>query len=457
MRMFAFPEMRRARQLRRAWRASLLVLAAAVLPLAAQVPATHAAFPIASAVQPQGNVVIEWNQTLLKIVRTPQAQPPTIHPTRNFAIMSAAVYDAVNAISRTHPLYGIKLSAPQSASRPAAAAVAAHDVLIALYPAQKTSLDQQLATDLAGIPAGRAKQDGVQAGSQAAREVLALRARDGADAAPPPYTTTGQPGDYRPTPPAYKAPEYTQWGKVTPFVLHAGNQFRPAAPPALNSPAYGVAINEVKAIGAAQSTTRTAEQTKLAQLWATPAQNFWYDIAQQVALAHHSDLDQSADLFAALNLTIADATIGVYDAKYTDRLWRPITAIRFAARNPQVTPDPAWTPLVPIPADPSYPGMHSAISTAAATVLTRFYGDGNSFTLNTPAAPGGGQADTKAYNSFSATATEAGLSRIWGGVHSRLDHQSGNELGTAIANYDLSQLNLAPPTPSSLTPTAQPS
>lgn len=454
MRMFTFPQMRRPLRLRKAWRGSALVLAVAVLPLAGQyapVSAADAAFTTASAVEPQGNVVIEWNQTLLKIVRTPPAQPSTIHPTRNFAIMSAAVYDAVNAISRTHPLHGIKLNAPQNASRPAAAAVAAHDVLVALYPAQKTSLDQQLTTDLAAIPAGRAKQDGVQTGSQAAREVLALRAHDGAGAAPPPYTTTGRPGDYRPTPPAFKAPEYTHWGKVTPFVLHAGNQFRPAAPPELNGPAYAAAINEVKAIGAAQSTTRTAEQTKLAQLWVAPAQNYWYDIAQQVALAHHSDLDQSADLFAALNLTLADTTIGVYDAKYTYRLWRPITAIRNAAGNPQVAPDPAWAPLVPTPADPSYPGMHSAISTAAATVLTRFYGDSNSFTLSTPPAPGGGQPYTKTYSSFSATATEAGLSRIWAGLHSRLDHQSGNQLGTAVANYELSQLKQA--TPSSPTTT----
>ncbi|GAA2087392.1 phosphatase PAP2 family protein [Actinomadura alba] len=440
----------------------MIALAVAVLTLGAQgalTPAHAAPLATANVVEepPRGNVVIEWNRTLLDIVRTPQAQPATIHPTRNFAIMSAAVYNAVNAISRAHPTYGVSLTAPRDASRPAAAAAAAHDTLTALYPAQKAKLDQQLTTDLAAIPAGRAKQEGIKAGAQAARGILDLRAHDGADVTPPPYTTTGKPGDYRPTPPAFKAPEFTQWGNVKPFVLHAGHQFRPAAPPALSSPEYAAAINEVKTIGAANSTTRTAEQTKLAKLWSAPIQNYWYDIAQQVALARHSDVDQSADMFALLNLTIADAVIGVYGAKYHYRLWRPITAIREAAGNPQVKPDPAWTPLVETPPDPSYPGMHSAVSTAAATVLDGFYGDRNPFTLNTPTAPGGTQARTKpyakTYNSFSATATEAGLSRIWGGVHSRLDHQSGNLFGTGVGRYALGRLKLAPAKPGS--PTAK--
>ncbi|MFJ2032829.1 phosphatase PAP2 family protein [Streptosporangium sp. NPDC087985] len=437
-------------ELRRSPRWRVLALGVSVLTLGAQgaaVPTAHAV-PVTAAnvaAEPaRGNVVIEWNRTLLNIVRNPHAQPATIHPTRSFAIMSAAVYDAVDAISRAHALYGISLAAPQDASRPAAAAVAAHDTLTALYPARKTSLNHQLSTDLARVPDGHAKQEGIKVGAQAAQAILALRAHDGADATPPPYTTTGKPGDYRPTPPAFHEPEFTHWGNVTPFVLRTGHEFRPAAPPTLSSPAYAAAINEVKAIGAAHSTTRTAEQTTLAKLWSAPVQNYWYDIAQQVALARHSDLDQSANLFALLNLTIADATIGIYNAKYTYRLWRPITAIRLAVGNPHIKRDPAWTPLVPTPPDPSYPGMHSEISAAAAMVLSHFYGDRNTFTLT---APGGTQPYTKPYTSFSATATEAGLSRIWGGVHTRLDHQSGTALGTAIARYALGQLKLAPAAP----------
>ncbi|MCC5575434.1 phosphatase PAP2 family protein [Microtetraspora sp. AC03309] len=451
MRILALPEPRRTQ------RRSVLALAVAFLTLGAQhatAPAAHAT-PLGTAhvvAQPtRGNVVIEWNRTLLDIVRNPHAEPSTVHPTRNFAIMSAAVYDAVNAISRAHPLYGPSLTAPRDASRPAAAAAAAHGALTALYPAHKTSLDRQLSTDLADIPDGRAKQEGINVGAQAARAIIALRAHDGADATPPPYATTGKPGDYRSTPPAFKAPEFTNWGKVTPFLLRTGHQFRPGAPPTLTSRAYAAAINEVKTIGAARSITRTAEQTRLAKLWGGPAQNYWYDVAQQVALARHSDLDQSADMFALLNLTLADATIGIYDAKYTYRFWRPVTAIRLAADNPQVKRDPSWTPLVTTPPDPSYPGMHSDISTAAATVIARFYGDRNTFTLASPASAGSPRSYAKPYTSLSATATEAGLSRIWGGVHTRLDHKSGNELGTAIARYALGQSKLAPAVPSSPT------
>ncbi|MGI5488348.1 phosphatase PAP2 family protein [Microtetraspora malaysiensis] len=450
MRVFALPEPERTQ------RRPALALAVAFLTLGAQHAAAPAhAAPIATAnvvARPaQGNVVIEWNRTLLDIVRSPHAEPSTIHPTRNFAIMSAAVYDAVNAISRAHPLYGSSLTAPRDASRPAAAAVAAHDTLTALYPAHKASLDSQLSNDLAGIPDGRAKQEGIKIGAQAARAIIALRAHDGADATPPPYSTTGKPGDYRSTPPAFKAPEFTHWGNVTPFLLRTGHQFRPPGPPALSSPAYAAAVNEVKAVGAARSTTRTAEQTTLAKLWSGPAQNYWYDVAQQIALARHSDIDQSADLFALLNLTVADATIGIYDAKYTYRFWRPITAIRLAAGNPRVKRDSTWTPLVTTPPDPSYPGMHSDISTAAATVLAGFYGDRNTFTLTAPATAASPRPYTKPYTSLSATATEAGLSRIWGGVHTRLDHESGNELGAAIARYALGQSKLAPAVPSSPT------
>ncbi|GAB3988434.1 vanadium-dependent haloperoxidase [Actinoallomurus acanthiterrae] len=435
---------------RRIQRRPVLALAVAGFTIGAQGAVTATASPPESSVverASQGNVVIDWNRTLLTIVRSPQTKQSHVHPTRNFAIMSAAVYDAVNAISRAHPVYGIALTAPRDASRPAAAAEAAHDTLVALYPERKAELDRQLTADLAAIPAGHAKQEGIRVGSQAAHGILALRAHDGADAVPPPYTTTGRPGDYRPTPPGFKPPEFTGWGKVTPFLLTTGHQFRPAAPPALSSSDYAAAVNEVGSVGAAHSTTRTAEQTTLAKLWTAPIQNYWYDIAQQVALARQSDLDQSADMFALLNLTIADATIGVYDAKYTYRFWRPITAIRLAEGNPRIKRDPTWTPLVPTPPDPSYPGMHSAISTAAATVLTAFYGDRNAFTLTSPAAPGGAPPYANRYTGFSATATEAGLSRIWGGVHTRLDHQAGNGLGAAIGRYTLGRLNITTVTP----------
>jgi PAP2 superfamily len=395
------------------------------------------------------NAAVEWNQALLAIVSAPPAPgatPSTIHTTRSFAMLAAAVDDAVDAIDHTHTPYLRQPAAPAGASPSAAAAVAGHDVLVALYPAQRLALDNRLTDDLAALPAGRSTQDGAAVGHSAAAAVVAARAADGASAVPPPYVTTGAPGDFRPTPPGFAAAMFTGWGHVAPFVLRGGDQFRPPPPPALTSPAYARALSEVQRLGSNTSTTRTAAQTQDALFWAAPIQNYWNAIAEQVATDRHTDLDHSARLFAQLDLSLADATIALYDAKYTYRLWRPVTAVREAGAdsNPATTPDPTWTPLATTPADPSYPGAHSDLSAAAATVLTRFYGDHDRFTVASPTLPGG----VHAFSRFSDAVTEAGLSRIYAGVHTRTDHRAGRRLGLDVADYVLSHtLRPAGPAP----------
>jgi hypothetical protein len=382
-----------------------------------------------------GNVVVEWNRTLLSLVQTPGAQPATIHPTRDFAIMSAAVSDAVTATEPDHSRDPLHPSVLHRTAQQAAAAQAAHDVLTATFPAFTPTLDQQLATDLTAIPAGRDRTAGIRVGARAASAELQARSADGSATQPPPYQTTGAPGDFRPTPPGFAAPVFTHWGAVTPFVLRRGDQFRPPPPPALTSPAYAAAVNEVKSLGQNTSTTRTAEQTTIGQFWAAPIQNYWNAIADEVVLAHHSDIRTAARTLALLDLSLADATIAFYDAKYTYRLWRPITAIRLADtdNNPLTTADPAWTPLATTPADPSYPGAHSVISGAAATVLTALYGNHLSIAVTSPTLPG----ITRTFHNFRDVATEAGLSRIYAGVHTRLDHLAGLTLGDQIGQYTL--------------------
>ena len=219
-------------------------------------------------------------------------------------------------------------------------------------------------------------------------------------------------------------------------MLERGEQFRPAPPSALTSDAYAAAINEVKSLGSASSTTRTAEQTQIGQFWNPPIQNFWNQIAEAVALAHHTDLPTTARLFAMLNLSFADSAIAFYDAKYTYRLWRPVTAIRLADSdgNPNTVGDPNWLPLAGnTAADPSYPGAHSTISAAGADVLAGFFGDDQSFSVTSPALPG----VTRSFDSFSAAAEEAGLSRIYAGQHTRLDHEAGLTLGHDVAGFVL--------------------
>jgi membrane-associated phospholipid phosphatase len=397
---------------------------------------THRPAMHARTAQESGQPVIDWNQVLLSIVNTPGAQPANVQPTRNFAILHAAIYDAVNAIDRTHEPYLISVRVPRGASETAAADAAAHTALVGLYPAQQSSLDIDYAAELAKVPDGPAKDKGVRLGQQIAGDLLAIRAIDGSSVIPPPFVAGTNPGDYRPTPPNLPAPVFTTWGQVTPFVLDSGNQFRPAPPPALTSNAYAAAINEVESLGSATSTTRTAEQTQIGQFWNPPIQNFWNQIAETVALSHHSDLPTTARLFAALNLSFADSAIAFYDAKYTYQLWRPVTAIRLADTdgNPNTVADPNWLPLAGnTAADPSYPGAHSTISAAGADVLASFYGDKQHFSLTSPALPG----VTRSFDSFSAAAEEAGLSRIYSGQHTRLDHVAGLALGHDVAGFVL--------------------
>ena len=274
--------------------------------------------------------MIDWNQVLLSIVNTPGAQPANIQPTRNFAIVHAAIYDAVDAIDRTHEPYRIFVRAPRDASETAAADAAAHAALVALYPSQQAALDADYAAEFAKVADGHAKDAGVRVGEQVAHDLLAIRANDGSSDTTPPFVAGTAPGDYRSTPPNFPTPAFTTWGQVTPFVLARGDQFRPVPPPALTSDAYAAALNEVESLGSAASTTRTAEQTEIGRFWNPPIQNFWNQIAETVALARHSDLPTTARLFAALNLSFADSAIAFYDAKYTYQLWRPVTAIRLA-------------------------------------------------------------------------------------------------------------------------------
>jgi membrane-associated phospholipid phosphatase len=386
-----------------------------------------------------GAIVIAWNKELLHIIQTPGAQPATVHPTRSYAILHAAIYDAVVSITRDAPAYLFSVPAPSTARADAAAAQAGHDTLVALYPKWKAALDQQLASELAAIPNGAGKQQGIQVGQAVAARLIAIRANDGSAITPQPVVPGNQPGNYRLTPPKFAAPVFTNWGNVTPFVLNNAAQFRPGPPPALTSQAYAQAINEVKSLGQNTSTTRTPEQTVIGKFWAGPIWNTWNEIAENAALAHHANLENTARLFAVLNLSFADSTISFYDAKYHYQLWRPVTAIRLADTdgNPATVGDPNWTPLAPTALDPSYPGAHSTISSTGATVLSAFFGNQDQIRVTSDVLPG----VVRTFTSYSDVATEAGLSRIYAGQHTRIDHEAGLALGHAVAQFVLHRIS----------------
>lgn len=387
------------------------------------------------------NVVVQWNRTLLVIVRTPGAQPATVHPTRSFAIMHTAIYDAVNAIDGTHKPYLVELTdASRFASQDAAAASAAHEVLSALYPKFQTLIDAQLQESLTLIPDGPDKTEGIATGQTVADQILALRANDGSNASAIAFVFTNPPapGAYQSTPPNFpKQPQFTHWSHVTPFALESANQFRPGPPPALTSDVYSDDFKEVKSLGIANSTSATPDQALTGRFWNGAIQNYWNEIAQTAALAHELTTAQNARLFALLNLSFADGVIAFYDAKYTYDFWRPVTAIREAALagNPETIANPNWLPEVGnTTPDPSYPGAHAVISAAGASVMVSFFGKEHfDFTVTSEVLAG----VDRSFHSFPATAEEATLSRIFAGVHFRSDLTTGHTLGRQIADFVL--------------------
>jgi len=379
--------------------------------------------------------VVQWNRTLLVIVRTPGAQPATIHPTRSFAIMHAAIYDAVNAIEGTHQPYLVRLGASHFASQEAAAAAAAHEVLVKLYPSSQATLDAQLQQALAQLP-NRGKTDGISIGNTVADRILASRNNDGSNAQPIPYVFGNASGDYQSTPPNFpKQPQFTHWSRVTPFALESASQFRPGGPPRLTGDRYSDAFDQVKLLGIAGSTTAAPDQALTGRFWNGAIQNYWSEIAQTASLAHSLTTAQNARLFALLNLSFADGVIAFYDAKYTYNFWRPVTAIRAAAAdgNPDTEADPNWLPEVGnTTPDPSYPGAHAVISAAGAEVLISFFHtDHLEFSVTSEVMPG----VERSFTSFPAAAEEATLSRIFAGVHFLFDLTTGQRLGSDIADF----------------------
>jgi membrane-associated phospholipid phosphatase len=389
---------------------------------------------VAEATQPVSQVV-QWNRMLLVIVRTPGAQPATIHPTHSFAIMHGAIYDAVNAIDGTHKPYLVRTSASHFASQEAAAAAAAHEVLIKLYPNFQATLDAQFQQAVAQLPIG-GRAEGLSIGKTVADRIIALRTNDGSNAQPIAYDFGKAAGDYQSTPPNFpKQPQFTHWSRVTPFALESASQFRPNSPPALTSDRYSDAFDQVKSLGIADSTTATADEALTGRFWNGAIQNYWNEITQTASLAHNLTTAENARLFALLNLSFADSVIAFYDAKYTYNFWRPVTAIRAAATdgNPETEADPNWLPEVGnTTPDPSYPGAHAVISAAGAEVLTSFFRKHHfAFDVTSEVMPG----KTRSFTSFPAAAEEATLSRVFAGVHFLFDLTTGQRLGDDVADF----------------------
>jgi hypothetical protein len=384
------------------------------------------------------DVVIDWNNVLLDAIRTGNVNPAAA--SRSMAMTHAAIFDAVNTIDRTHFPYHVQLDVSAEASREAAAAQAAHDVLVNMFPARQAVFNAALIDSLAAIPDSTSKAEGLDIGGQVAAQYIALRANDGS-ATVTPYTPGTMPGQWQPTPPANAAALLPNWPTVAPWCMTSGSQFRhTVGPPALTSAQYAADLNEVKSLGAANSTTRTADQTNIALFWADGANTstppgHWNRIAQTVGTNAGNTLSENARMFALLNLAEADAAIVSWDNKFQANFWRPITAIRLADQdgNAATDPDATWTPLITTPPFPTYTSGHSTFSGAAAEILKLYFGtDDVSFTTS---AEGAASVPDRSFTSFSEAAAEAAESRLFGGIHYRFDNEHGLENGIALGQF----------------------
>jgi uncharacterized protein (TIGR03118 family) len=382
------------------------------------------------------DVVLQWNQAVLQAIRNDK--PAIGFVTRDLAIVHTAIYDAVNAIDPTSGAFHVRADAPADASPVAAAAAAGLFTASALFPTDTALFQATFQASLADVPDGPAKTDGIAVGRFVAEQTLISRVTDGANAFVP-YTPGTNPGDWRPTPAGFAPAQTPQWPAVTPFALDSGSLFRPGPPPDLTSPEYTAAFNEVKDLGRVDSTDRTAQQTEVARFWEAKAgtpqiAGYWNEIAEDAATSQGNTLDQNARLFAELNVALADETIAFFDAKYTYNRWRPVTAIQLADQtdNPDTVADPNWLPLLNTANHPSWVSAHGGISGAAAATLANFFGTDNvSFSLTSEDLKG----VTHSFASFSAAATEAENSVVWGGGHFRFDVTAGDAQGRSVAGF----------------------
>ena len=404
--------------------------------LAVSVLATVCMLPIARA---QADTVADWNVIALNATAVP---PNAILQSRALAIVHGAIYDAVRAVDRKSGAYAVNLEAPAGTLVEAAVAAAAHGTLVRLAPAQRPMLDAALNVSLSNIPDGQGKIAGIALGGQIAEKIVALRSSDGADAIVA-FTPKAGAGLYQLTPPQALPAILPQWGAVTPFVLRSRTGLDLKGAPAITTAQFARDFEEVKSVGARNSTTRTADQTAAAIFWTVQTAVPWHAAARAASLAKGLSLSENARLFALLTMASADSQIIAFEEKYKRPHWRPITAIRAAIdlSIPALKGDAGWEPLLVSPPHPEYPSAHAIFSGAAEAVLRGFFGSDEINVSVTAPSPFG---VTRTYRKFSELTEEVDNARVWGGIHFRSADVDGTEIGRKIGEIVMREFPNSP-------------
>ncbi len=386
----------------------------------------------AQAAEHDGSVVRSWNELAFDAVRAGNLSDA--RAARLYAMVDAAMYDAVNATAGGAPREAAIVPARRSAAGDprAAAAAAAHDVLAATFPALVAEYDTQLAEDLAAASSAQQAQRGRQYGAEVASAVLAARSGDGST-----------PEDVQPGDPSIGTFEQAwpgaQFRFLEPFAIADAGAYVSDGPPPLTSPEYAAAFDEVKALGAASPADPAKRATY--DFWALGGRTnqppgAWLQVAATVSAGQDLSLTATARLFALESMALADTVAPTYATKYAFHSWRPRRAIREAEfdGNPLTEAEPGWSPRGGTAgSSPEYTSGHSSFSSAGAAVLAGFFcNDSLSFSLHTDPT-NGIETGTRSYGSFSQAAAEAGLSRVVGGLHFPFSNEDGAVAGRAVA------------------------
>jgi hypothetical protein len=309
--------------------------------------------------------------------------------------------------------------------------------LVDQVPAAAVSIEQRLKDLTQPIPEGPDKSAGLAVGEAAAKAILAARKDDGADFSSD-YVVTSGSGAYVLTSEAQM--QSPSLGKMKLFVLDAASQFRPGPPPPIESPQAIRDIAEVKVLGEAGSTKRTAEQTIIAQFHLPPGATVWNSIARTAIQTKNLDLVDSARVLALVNFAIMDSQMAIYEAKYQYNYWRPRTAIKSSgglAQPASTSSAQEWKPLIPEPMHPEYPCAHCGVGGASAAVMEHIFGYAP---FHFKASTGTLNGLTRPYESFREFAEEEAASRIYAGVHYRWSNIVGEAVGRQVGERVIERL-----------------
>ena len=377
----------------------------------------------------RADTITDWNQTAIEVMKVAKvAGNPW---SRTLAMVHVAMSDAINSVQGRYTCYVATVPVVPGASAEAAAAAAARQILIELFPNQKAIVEGAYATSIKAVPDGPAKSQGITLGEQVAAAVQVDRSADGTNV-PDTYRPITSPGAWGPTTP----PLFAQYARAKPWVLTSADQFRPGPPPQLSSEIYARDYNETKNLGGSKSTVRTPAQTEAVKFWTQanlgPA---WQAAARQLSAAKGIGLAENARLFALLNMGVANTFIADWDAKFTYNFWRPVTAIRNGDMegNDATERDPTWTSLNDTPMHPEYPSQAAIINGVSVGVLESVFGPMPAIPFTT--------ADLfdpnlkREFNSIAEMDEEHRNVRVWGGIHFRNSLDVGYDMGKKIAAH----------------------